>query len=189
MIIDTVKLIGILFHQKQSKSELVAIVTALVEDKVLSNATLEALIGLDEAKLDADFTELFEGIGEMTAPPWGSVYLDREKVLFGESTVAYRQFLLNNNIELNTGVREPEDQFGLMLLAYAYLLENNNIPASVTLLESHLLPWSSIYLHLLNKTSKNCFYSNLASDVAAWLNKLTTELGLVVEEKKIYLDA
>jgi len=188
MIIDTVKLLGTIFHQKKAKIELVEIVTVLVEEGVLSTSTLQSLIELDECRLISDFTEIFEGLGEMKAPPWGSVYLDREKVLFGESTVEYRQFLLDNDIELNTGVREPEDQFGLMLLAFAFLLENNKEQAARVLMESHLLVWGMVYLDLLNKVSHNQFYSLLALDVSCWLNTLIDDLGLVVEEKKIYLN-
>lgn len=188
MIIDTAKLLGILFHQKISKNELIELTTALVEDGVLSEVTIQSLLELDEDTLSADFTELFEGLGEMKAPPWGSVYLDREKVVFGDSTVQYRQFLSDNEIELNTGIREPEDQFGLMLLAFAFLLENNKSKAARILMESHLLAWGMIYLDLLNKVSHNKFYSLLALDVSNWLNKLIIDLELVVEEKKIYLN-
>lgn len=188
MIIDTAKLLGILFHQKISKNELIELTTALVEDGVLSEVTIQSLLELDEDTLSADFTELFEGLGEMKAPPWGSVYLDREKVVFGDSTVQYRQFLSDNEIELNTGIREPEDQFGLMLLAFAFLLENNKSKAAKILMESHLLVWGMSYLDLLNKVSHNKFYSLLALDVSNWLNKLIIDLELVVEEKKIYLN-
>ncbi len=53
----------------------------------------------------------------MPAPPWGSVYQIKTASKFGASTVEYRQFLELNQIELDTGLREPEDQFGLMLFA------------------------------------------------------------------------
>ncbi|MCW8334093.1 molecular chaperone TorD family protein [Vibrio paucivorans] len=188
MIIDTAKLLGILFHQKKSKNELIEISSALSEDGVLREATVQSLFDIDEEALSSDFTELFEGLGEMKVPPWGSVYLDREKVVFGDSTVQYRQFLLDNEIALNTVVREPEDQFGLMLLAFAFLLESNKTQAAKVLMEEHLLVWGMFYLKLLNKASHNKFYSLLALDVYEWLNKIIDDLCLVVEEKKIYLN-
>lgn len=188
MIINTAKLLGALFHHKKTKSELIEIVTALHLEGVLSSATLDALSEQDEDTLLSDFTELFEGTGEMKAPPWGSVYLDREKVLFGDSTIAYRQFLQNNGIALNTGIREPEDQFGLMLFAYAYLLENNNIQAANELMEQHLLVWCAFYLKLLTTSSPNKFYRHLSNDVSLWLNNITLKFNLKVENKKIYID-
>ncbi|MQI61531.1 dehydrogenase, partial [Escherichia coli] len=39
------------------------------------------------------FSVLFEGQGEMPAPPWGSVYLEKDNLLMGDSTAEYRKFL------------------------------------------------------------------------------------------------
>lgn len=39
------------------------------------------------------YSVLFEGQGEMFAPPWASVYLENDNLLMGESTVRYRAFL------------------------------------------------------------------------------------------------
>ncbi|WP_198595032.1 molecular chaperone TorD family protein, partial [Vibrio lentus] len=113
---------------------------------------------------------------------------DKDRVVFGASTVEYRQFLELNHIELDTGLREPEDQFGLMLFAHAYLLENNNINSARELLECHLLTWSSVYLEGLNTASDLSFYKKLSSDVINWLNQLTSEYNLNVATKKLYID-
>ena len=93
MIIDTHKLLGSLFYQATSKEQLITIVEALVESEVLSQECLLALRSADEDALAAEFSRLFEGVGDMPAPPWGSVYLDKDRVVFGASTVEYRQFL------------------------------------------------------------------------------------------------
>ncbi|MGL5431142.1 MAG: molecular chaperone TorD family protein [Vibrio sp.] len=188
MIIDTAKLLGVLFHNKKNKLEIVEIVSVLCNERVLNQPTLQALLALNEEILRADFTELFEGVGDMKAPPWGSVYLDRERVLFGDSTVAYRQFLDHHGIELNTGLREPEDQFGLMLLAVAYLLENNKSKVAYELLEYHFLPWATVYLQRLGTVSHNQFYRYLAADVIVWINTLILDLKLNIMEKNIYID-
>ncbi len=188
MIIDSAKLIGTLFFQKCSKSELIELVAALVDENILKRNTLDAIFAIDEKQLEYDFSLLFEGIGDMPAPPWGSVYLDRERVLFGSSALEYRAFLQSNGVELDTGLREPEDQFGLMLLAFAYLLEQNKKDAAFELMEQHLLPWSSTYLELLNNKSDNLFYKNLSNNVSDWLNELIKKHDLKVMDKKIYLN-
>ncbi|PVU67925.1 dimethylsulfoxide reductase [Plesiomonas shigelloides] len=188
MIINTSKLLGILFHQKKNKAELIEIVAALHDDHILSVATLDALVQLSEDDLTYSFTELFEGVGVMKAPPWGSVYLDRERVVFGESTIKFRQFLSDNGVVLNTGVREPEDQFGLMLFAFAFFLERDQTKAANELMERHLLTWCYFYLRQLRKFSPNEFYRNLSTDVIAWLNDVVFSLDLNVEEKKIFTD-
>ncbi|MEZ9004418.1 molecular chaperone TorD family protein [Vibrio splendidus] len=188
MIIDTHKLLGSLFYQATSKEQLITIVEALVESEVLSEECLIALRSEDEDTLSAEFSRLFEGVGDMPAPPWGSVYLDKDRVVFGASTVEYRQFLELNQIELDTGLREPEDQFGLMLFAHAYLLENNNIDSACELLGSHLLTWSSVYLEKLNTASELSFYKKLSTDVIYWLKYLTSEYKINVVPKKLYID-
>ncbi|MDP2501229.1 dimethylsulfoxide reductase [Vibrio splendidus] len=188
MIIDTHKLLGSLFYQATSKEQLITIVEALVESEVLSEECLIALRSEDEDTLSAEFSRLFEGVGDMPAPPWGSVYLDKDRVVFGASTVEYRQFLELNQIELDTGLREPEDQFGLMLFAHAYLLENNNIDSSCELLEIHLLTWSRVYLEKLNTASELSFYKKLSTDVIDWLKYLTSEYKINVVPKKLYID-
>ncbi|MEZ9762476.1 molecular chaperone TorD family protein [Vibrio splendidus] len=188
MIIDTHKLLGSLFYQATSKELLITIVEALVESEVLSKECLIALRSEDKDALSAEFSRLFEGVGDMPAPPWGSVYLDKDRVVFGASTVEYRKFLELNQIQLDTGLREPEDQFGLMLFAHAYLLENNNIDSACELLGSHLLTWSPVYLERLNTASELSFYKKLSMDVIDWLKYLTSEYKINVVPKTLYID-
>ncbi len=52
----------------------------------------------------------------LPAPPWGSVWLDKESVLFGDSTLALRQWMRENGIALEADGNEPEDHFGTVLL-------------------------------------------------------------------------
>ncbi|CNL14169.1 TorD family cytoplasmic chaperone [Yersinia frederiksenii] len=78
-------------------------------------------------QLEYDFSVLFEGQGEMPAPPWGSVYLDKENILMGASTLQYREFLATLGLTNQSTIHEPEDQFGLMLLAWVYLIEQQPV--------------------------------------------------------------
>lgn len=188
MIINTHILVGSIFYQSKSKNELLEMVQALTELKVLGEPTLAALESENEATLTAEFGRLFEGLGDMPAPPWGSVYLDKERVIFGESTIAYRQFLRSNEIELNSGLREPEDHFGLMFLAHAYLLNENKIDSANELMEEHLLPWAYSYLNnLINQTEVN-FYKLLSDDIVNWLKNISSEYNLSTKVKQVYID-
>ncbi len=63
------------------------------------------------------------GHGPLPAPPWGSVWLDKESVLFGDSTLALRQWMRENGIALEADGNEPEDHFGTVLLLAAWLCE------------------------------------------------------------------
>ncbi|MGT8854186.1 TorD/DmsD family molecular chaperone, partial [Salmonella enterica subsp. enterica serovar Paratyphi A] len=47
----------------------------------------------DDDALTWQFSVLFEGQGKMPVPPWGSVYLEKDNLLMGETTADYRAFL------------------------------------------------------------------------------------------------
>ncbi|SCC31633.1 chaperone TorD involved in molybdoenzyme TorA maturation [Gilliamella bombicola] len=124
---------------------------------------------INNPELNYQFSLLFKGQGAMSAPPWGSVYLDQEQLLMGESQERYRQFLQQQGLTLNTGINEPEDQFGLMLMAYAILQEKNNPKAAKQLMDEHLLIWSSAYLKKLKQNEISPFYRALAVIVEQYL--------------------
>lgn len=189
MIIDTFKLIGSLFYRKNLKSEQIDIVAALIEIGALKKNILNTLIETDEKQLEHDFSVLFEGMGDMPVPPWGSVYLDRERVIFGKSTLEYRAFLDENGVEFDSNLREPEDQFGLMLLAYVYLIESGKKEQAVELMAYHFLPWAVTYLNQLNKISDNLYYQELSIDIVNLLNEYIVMENINVTERKIYLNA
>lgn len=188
MIIHSLKLLGALFYHNHSKADGEDIVNALIDEEVLHQQTLDALLSIDEQQLHSDFSVLFEGIGTMPVPPWGSVYLDKEQVLFGDSNVRYRLFLHNNGITLDSGQREPEDQFGLMLLACAYFLEQNQQQTANQLLGEHLMPWADTYLEQLSLKAPNTFYKALATNVQQWLHLYIKQQNISVTKQKIYLN-
>jgi len=133
----------------------------------------------DKDGLRHDYTVLFEGLGEMPAAPWGAVYQDPENLVIGQSTLAYRAFLARESMAIDTGVNEPEDQFGLMLLALAALLEAEKDEAAAELLEIHLLPWAFRYLDLVEQASlTTSFYPLIAKITRHYLNDMQQLLEL-----------
>ena len=204
MITLVPRILGFLFYYSPSHPSAEAILPALADlpehfesqyqDKV--QTLVQAMIAevQDEAKPEArhealaqEFSLLFEGLGEMPAPPWGSVYLDRESIVMGESTVEYRRFLASSGIVLDTQMREPDDQFGLMLLAFAQLLESEKFDASAELLEQHLLPWAFRYLEVLQQVEGiSPFYPSLAKIAHLYLTSLVEELELSPAEKPLF---
>ncbi|QHB31917.1 molecular chaperone [Yersinia canariae] len=159
-------------------------------------------------QLEYDFSVLFEGQGEMPAPPWGSVYLDRENILMGKSTLKYREFLLTLGLASQSAIHEPEDQFGLMLLAWVHLIERPHLSqqqlsqrlisqqaisqqhpndAAITLLTEHLLPWAYRYLEQVkNAQLEYPIYPLLAGIAECYLKTLQTELGLFPRPYELY---
>ncbi|HHC7130501.1 TPA: molecular chaperone TorD family protein [Vibrio parahaemolyticus] len=146
------------------------------KDKIIQQVA--SLPDLDIDELEYQYSVLFEGQGEMPCPPWGSVYLDKDNIVFGESTAAYRVFLRRHGLEIQSEVREPEDQFGLMLLVLGQLLENGYSDAGMMLITEHLMPWGQRYLALLADNSVSVFY--------AILGKITQELFDLLQEEFEY---
>jgi TorA maturation chaperone TorD len=93
----------------------------------------------DEA-LPQAWQRLFIGPWALPAPPWGSVWLDKENVLFGDSTLALREWMRANGIAHAAQSQEPEDHFGTLLLLAAWLCESGQEEAFSQLLAWHLLP-------------------------------------------------
>ncbi|EIJ69036.1 Tat proofreading chaperone DmsD [Pasteurella bettyae] len=114
-----------------------------------------------QQNLSADYQYLFIGPNDLPAPPWGSVYLDKESVIFGDSLLALRSFLQSNQINFVQTLNEPEDHLGLMLMLAAYLAENR--PQLLNeFLSKHLLTWGYRCLDLLIEQQNFPFYQGIA---------------------------
>jgi TorA maturation chaperone TorD len=131
------------------------------------------------------YQRLFIGPNSLPAPPWGSVYLDRESVIFGESTLALRQWQSEVGIEVQLNQREPEDHIGLLLMQASWLTENDPERLS-ELLQRHLLPWSSRYLSLLDEHAHHPFFQGLARLTQLTLDDWQQRLSITADSKQLY---
>lgn len=131
------------------------------------------------------FQRLFIGPYALPAPPWGSVYMDEENVIFGESTVELRRWMHENHISGMTNGKEPEDHFGLLMLMTAWIAEEKSELLN-ELLSNHMLPWGYRFLSLLRESSQQTFYEGISvlaySTLQSWQNSLNIE----VKEVNLY---
>lgn len=135
-----------------------------------------------EESLGDAFQRLFVGPYALPAPPWGSVYLDKESVVFGDSTLALRQWMRENGIEPHLTQAEPEDHIGLLLMMAAWLAENS--PALLNeFLTLHMLPWAGRYMELLRQKAEHPFYTGVAalaeSTLCGWKQQQSLEVNAV----------
>ena len=140
----------------------------------------------DDDDLAWQYSVLFEGQGDMPAPPWGSVWLERDNLLMGDTTAEYRAFLQSQGMAFDSRQSEPEDQFGLMLLASSTLLEAGKDAAVNQLFEEHLLPWGYRYLERLQESAVSPFYSGLAAVTACYLQEMEQQRALQPAVKRLY---
>lgn len=126
----TARVLGALFYYSPESHETAPLVQALLTDDWQAQWPLdaEALAPVaamfkthSEESLPQAWQRLFIGPYALPSPPWGSVWLDRESVLFGDSTLALRQWMRENGIQFEMQQNEPEDHFGSLLLLAACL--------------------------------------------------------------------
>ncbi|RDB67103.1 Tat proofreading chaperone DmsD [Gordonibacter pamelaeae] len=141
--------------------------------------------GIEDDDLVWEYRRLFVGPAPKPAPPWGSVYTDRECVVFGESTLALRAWMRAQGIARLVDDKTPEDHIGLMLVLMAWIARNQ--PADLDdYLRLHLLPWSPHFLDELAEAAKQPFYEGLARLAKASLEGIQSERALDVAYPRFY---
>ncbi|MDM3777405.1 Tat proofreading chaperone DmsD [Proteus mirabilis] len=148
-------------------------------------ASLLAQTTYQDETLAQAYQRLFIGPYALPAPPWGSVYLDHENVLFGDSTLDLREWMLENGIDIALTQNEPEDHFGLMVMMVAWVAETR--PEKLTeLLAEHLLPWAYRYLEKLSLQGAFPYYEGLAMLATLTLKSWQSLLSITPVEKQLF---
>lgn len=154
----------------------------LFEDELaVDNESLAATSSLAD-----EYRRLFVGPAKKAAAPWGSVYTDRDQVVFGLSTLELRKWLRKNGIEVRRGEsEEPEDHIGTMLELMAWLADNR--PELLgDYLQHHLLTWAPHFLALMQNAAADAFFTGLAALTRSTLLGIQDALSLDVVEPRFY---
>ncbi|ABR74878.1 DMSO reductase maturation protein DsmD [Actinobacillus succinogenes] len=135
--------------------------------------------------LSQAYQYLFIGPNDLPAPPWGSVYLDKESVIFGDSLLALREFLAVRHIEFIKTQNEPEDHLGLMFMLAAYLAETKPEYLSEFLSE-HFVTWAYRCLDLIAEQTDYPFYQGMALLARQTLEGWQQQLKLQPNRPQLY---
>lgn len=138
-----------------------------------------------DAALVGEYRRLFVGPGKKAAPPWGSVYLDRDQVIFGASTLQLRAWMRAHGVAQVADTTMPEDHLGYQLACAAWLARTK--PELVgEYLSLHVLTWAPHFLGIVEEEARHGFYRGLALLTRATLEGMRAVLGLSVEEPRFY---
>ncbi len=141
--------------------------------------------GAEDDDLVWEYRRLFIGPAPKPAPPWGSVYTDRECVVFGQTTLELRAWMREQGIERLVDDKTPEDHIGLMLVLMAWIA-GNRPEVLDEYLSLHLLTWSSHFLDQLAGAADQPFYEGLARLAQASLEGVQAQLALDVTYPRFY---
>lgn len=125
---------------------------------------------LEEAPIDeltqqarSDYMRLLVGAGKESAPPWGSVYLDKDRLLFSENTLHVRQFYERYEVMAKSKYHEPDDHIGLELEFLAHLINRGELDAALDFAGEFILPWIDRWNADVQKHAKTDYYRALGT--------------------------
>lgn len=191
------QVLGNLFYYNPLSDELKQVINIIENDNAVNNWPYGESNELDEISLllkkglknknllDMEYKKLFVGPHKLSAPPWGSVYLDKEAVIFGESTIELRLWLKSAGIETVLTQKEPEDHIGLMLMLTSFVAEKQ--PDKLQeYFENHLYTWCYRYLEVFDSATENPFYKGLHNLALLTLKSWQKEYNISIKKVKYY---
>ncbi|MDN5345504.1 MAG: putative dimethyl sulfoxide reductase chaperone [Clostridia bacterium] len=153
---------------------------------------------LDEyqQELQEEYNRLFVGPGHLEAPPWESVYRSKERLLFGEETLAVREFYRSFGLESRNKGKEPDDHAGLEMEFMAHLSEaaadrvlegediNDLLEGQDRFLAEHMQQWLPALCRDMEQAARTDFFRGLALLTRGWMEADAAELKMVLAEVK-----
>ena len=149
----------------------------------IRNMRKEFKAGADLESIRVDFAKLFVGPYKLLAAPYGSVYLDPERQVMGDSTLDVRNRYRDAGLDTATNFRDAPDHISAELEFMYYLIFKeivafadsdtetamSFIQKQKAFLEDHLMAWVPEFTGNIIQNAENPFYVNLASATQAFL--------------------
>jgi TorA maturation chaperone TorD len=136
---------------------------------------------LDQIRVD--FAKLFVGPYKLLAAPYGSVYLDGERKMMGDSTLDVRSRYREAGLDTAKNFKDAPDHISAELEFMYYLIfkeieafaESDTeaamgfIQKQKSFLEDHLMAWVPEFVKNIIEKAENPFYPDLAKATQAFL--------------------
>lgn len=164
----------------------------IVDGLALLHEALGKWGSTDVAALRRDHRRLFVGPGKVLAPPWESVYLSTDHLVFDKQTVAVREFYARFGLQAPNLRQEPDDHLGLELAFMLHLgasaisaIERADEAALASLLgaqraflRAHLLRWAPACFARINAHADTTYFRGVARLGEGTLRGVAHDLGV-----------
>ncbi len=133
---------------------------------------------IDAIDLRADFAGLFLLDGKVAAPPYASVYLEKDGQMFGEMESQMRYFLSQNQLQIQADFKEPADHLSVYLALLSTwtnnCLDNNNLDKTANeqldFIQQALLSWLPQFVKRCQSIAADSnFYAALSNLLLAFV--------------------
>jgi len=146
--------------------------------------------------VEQDYTRLFIGLEKILAPPYASVYLSEDHILYEKPVLDVRRFYEKMGLSVNPKKRKPDDHIGFELFCLSFLCEKialtakqNEIQKFVEFqtalsefLSDHLNSWLDSFLSKVFDQAQTSFYQGMTFLTLGLVESLSGCLN--IEENK-----
>ncbi len=143
----------------------------------------EAISLYSNEELLIDYSQLFVGPQELIAPPYGSVYLDKERKVMGNSTIAVREMYRESGLAMSGDFRELPDHIAaeLEFMYFLIIKETEALEKAATDSALHFVEmqrlftdkflgqWVGLFCRKIKEGTDNAFYRALADCVSTFV--------------------
>jgi TorA maturation chaperone TorD len=151
----------------------------------IQNMRKELKTGDRLESIRVDYAKLFVGPFKLLAAPYGSVYLDRERQMMGDSTLDVKSRYREAGLDTAKNFKDAPDHISAEL-EFMYFLIFKEIEAFAdsdtetamgfiqkqkSFLEDHLMAWVPHFAENIIQNAKNPFYPNLAKATQTFLQE------------------
>lgn len=166
---------------------------------LIQNMRKEFKAGADIEPLRVDFAKLFVGPYQLAAAPYGSVYLEDERKMMGNSTLDVRERYRDAGLDTAKTFKEAPDHISAELEFMHYLIykeieafANSDLESAIasiqrqkSFLENHLMAWVPEFAKSITEHARNPFYLNLARATEIFLKENYEIVCTAVDFKEV----
>jgi len=140
-------------------------------------------------KIMLDYNELFLGPDRLKAPPWQSVYLSKEKLLFSEQTGKIEEIYRSFGLASINSDKEPADhialELGFMARLCSIAIQDTDrlkevLAGQQLLLADHLIKWVPAWAADVKNNAQTNFWCAFALLTQGWLENDVAEVKELV---------